>query len=471
MALKADVSKAQKKAAEEAARAASFGTFGTLKWWKPKKGKNRLRVMPPWTGEGTNSYQWWREVWVHWGVGPDDDNKQSVACPRKTPPGDQPCPICDEVDRLRKSGDPADLELAKQIKAKMRVYANIIDLKDPAWTEEDIEELTAAGVEENNLPEVGGPKIQVFSFGSTIFKDLLDYYTDVIDITDLDEGHNVLLTREGDGINTDYRVRIEQDASKAPVPDDEPKLHNLDNIMIVKTEAELKAILEGVDPEEVKKLAATQSKNKDKQKKLAAAKKAQDESEEGEGEEEATTEEEEASEEEAVEEEVEEEKPAPKAKPAAKAPPGKKPAPKEEEEAWPPVDDDGYLDFEKLTDDQIEDKQNIAVQDANGTPVYVQCFGAARQRDEDDANCAEQCPLFKRCGARIEALDAAEAAAKAKKAPGKPAPGKPAPGKPGKAPAPAPGKPTPGKKPAAKEEESEVDELEASMRGAIKGRK
>ena len=462
MAIKADVEKAKKKAAEEAARAASFGTFGTLKWWKAKKGKNRIRVMPPWTAEGNNAYQWWREIWVHWNIGPDEDNQQSVACPKKTPPGDQTCPICDEVERLRKSGDPADLELAKNMKAKMRIYANIIDLKDASWTEEDVEELAAAGTDSNNVPEVGDPKIQVYSFGSTIFKDLLDYYTDVIDITDLDEGHNVLLTREGDGLNTDYRVRIEQEASKAPVPDDEPKLHNLDNIMQVKSEAELLAIMEGVDPEEVKKLAASQSKKKDQTKKLTAAKKAQEESEEEEvAEEEEAAETEEAEEEAAEEEEAEEPK-----KPAAKAPPGKKAPPKKEEaeEDWPPLDDDGYLDFDKLTDEQIEDKQNIAVQDSNGTAVYVQCFGTARQRDADDPNCSDQCPLFKRCGERIEALDAAAAAAKPKRGPGRPpGPGK-APGKPAAA-----SKPAPGKKP--KEEEGEVDELESQMRNAIKGRK
>jgi len=424
MAIKADIKKAQQKAAEEAARAAAMGNFGPMPFLKLKSGKNRIRVMPPWTDEGKNAYQWWREVWTHWGVGPDDENKKTVACPKKTPQLDgaaTDCPVCDEVERLRATGDPADLEEAKALRARMRVFVNAIDLDDPEWTQENIDEMIGAGVEEDRLPEVGDPKIQVLGFGSMIFKELLDYYNDEIDMTDLEEGYNVIITKEGKDLNTKYRVRLEKNVSQAPVPDDDPKLHNLDMVQQVKSAAEITAIMEGVDPDEAKKLAAKTAAAKKK-----TAKKLPPKAEEEEPEAEA--------EEQAEEEQAEEEQEAQGGNGVSKD--------------WPPVDGDGYVDFDRVSDEQIEDPANVAVQDEHGTSVHIGCYGAAKQHDKEDATCQE-CPLFERCGKRVAALEAA----KAKKAPGKKAPGK------GK----VPGKPKPGGKAAGK---SAADSLMEEMEQA-----
>jgi len=458
MAHKVDIEKAKKKAAEEAARTA--GSFGVMPFWQPKPGKNTIRVMPPWTGEGNNANQFWREVWIHWGVGPDDENKKNVSCPRKTPPEqDVCCPVCDEVDRLKATGDPADLELAKQMKARLRIYSNVIDLKDPVWTQDAIDELIGGGTEEDKLPEVGAPKIQVFSYGSTIWKALLDLATDDVDFTDLEEGHDVLITKEGKGINTKYRLRLDTKASKAPFEGDEPTLHNLDNLMQVKSEAEIRAILEGLDPDEVKQLEAAQKKASAK-KQLAAGKgagkkKDEEEEAEGEGEEEAEAEgegEEEAEAEAEGEEEGEVEGEEEAEAEAEAAPPKKGPVAKKKGNGatWPPLDADGWIDWDKVTDEQIEDPANEAAVDAQDPPnsVHINCFGTARQRNPKDQQCKD-CPLFDRCGARIVALDEA---AKKKAAPGK----KPVPGKPA-------GKPAPGKKPSAG-----AEDLEEQMRAAVK---
>jgi len=437
MAIKADIGKSKQKAAEEAARAAAMGNFGPMPFLKLKSGKNRVRVMPPWTDEGVNAFQWWREVWTHWGIGPDDDNKKTLACPKKTPPGGGECPVCDEVERLRATGDPADLELAKSMRARMRLFVNAIDLEDPEWTQENVDEMIGGGVEENRLPDVGAPKIQVFGFGSMIFKELLDYYNDEIDMTDLEEGYNVIITKEGKDLNTKYRVRLEKNTSEAPVPDDDPTLHNLDMVQQVKSAAEIIAIMEGVDPEEAKKLEEAKAKSSTKKKptkKLAPKAKAKEE--EPEEEEEETPEEEEETPEEEEEETPEEEENGGNGVQA---------------EAWPPVDDEGYLDFDQLADEQIEDPTNVAVQDAHGTSVHIGCFGTARQYDGDDDTCKE-CPLYARCGKRIAALDAA----KAKKAPGKKGPGK------------APGKPKPGGKAGGK---SAADSLMEEMEQATGKRK
>ena len=437
MAFKTDTQRVVEKAREEAARAASMN-FGPMPFWKPKKGKNRVRIMPPYTDEGENAYLWWREIWAHWGVGPDDDSKKNVSCPKMSPDSeDKECPICDYVEQLKASGDPADLALAKEIRSQRRIYTNIIDLKDPVWNEAAIEELRSEDVPEDKLPEIGDPKIQVWNFGVKIFNVLLDYYTENIDMVDLKEGYNVVLTRSGEGLNTSYITRLEQKPSRAPCEEDPTeKLHNLDSVMQFKTSVELQAVLEGVDPDEAKKLEAA-TKQQEKAALPAASK---------------------------------------KAKPAAQVP--KKPKKQEEQSQEEPesedqeqaaeggngvsqepfpTDDEGYFCWDLIADEQIEDPINGQHVDEGGTPIHISCFGAARQRD-GSVDC-QQCPLFDRCGERIAFLDAEEE--KKKKVTGKKGRG---PGKKKTA------KKTAGKK-VGKAKPSPADELQAEMEAAVTGKR
>jgi hypothetical protein len=259
MALKVDMNKAKRKAAEEAAKAAARANMTRTSRWKPAQGKNRIRIMPPWASSGPNAYQFWRELYVHWGVGPDEESSTALACPRLSQDGPKgPCPVCAEVERLKATKDPANVELAKELRAKQRSFSNIIDIEDPIWKQENIDELIAAGADSSNVPKVGTTKVQEFSYGPTILKQLLDFYTEEIDFTDLDAGHTVIITREGQGLKTDYRVILDTKQTKAPVKG-EPKLQDLDKIMPFREPAEMLAILEGLDPGEVKALAASTS--------------------------------------------------------------------------------------------------------------------------------------------------------------------------------------------------------------------
>ena len=84
-------------------------------------------------------------------------------------------------------------------------------------------------------------------------KQLLDFYTEEIDFTDLEAGHDVVITREGQGLQTDYRVILNTKQTKAPIKG-EPTLHDLDKILPFREPYEMKALLEGLDPSEVKAL-------------------------------------------------------------------------------------------------------------------------------------------------------------------------------------------------------------------------
>lgn len=207
-----DVNKVKQKAEEEAARAAARQSGG-FKYWSPAVGKNNVRFMPPWTTNGDNANQFWREIFVHWGIGADDagEGGQSFACPSQTPfgPGGA-CPVCQYVAQLRATKDQADMEMANNLRAKQRFYSNVVDLEDAVYTSKDVEEWK--GRQEDKTREcpfkVGDTKVQVFSYGPMIYKDLLDLFSEA-DLSDLNAGRTIVITKEGQGRETKYRTRPE----------------------------------------------------------------------------------------------------------------------------------------------------------------------------------------------------------------------------------------------------------------------
>ncbi len=455
MAIKTNMAKAKQKHEEEkdrAARQASFGRRTT--WWKPIANKsNKIRILPPWTDAGPNAAQFWREVWMHYGVtsleAPDEDNTFAVPCARKSPDGadvvgggDQPdCKICQAAEELKATGNPVDVQLSKELRAKMRVYINMVDLADPVWVQDAIDQMKADGCPEDHLPKDGEPKVQVFNFGPQIFKMLLDQYSDDVDLADLDEGHDVVIEREGEGLKTKYRVRAQVRSTAAPIKDEQldDGMWNLDTLVPYFSDEQQQMILDGGSKETVYGLF--QPTETDENKQLA----------------EST---EETSEEPADEE------------PADEAAEGSLTA-----EAIP-VDSDGDIIFDDLTDEQIEDPANASLMITNkeGTEYgpHVTCFGDEKEHNPKDKACRDDCFLFERCGKRIAFKEEAakKAAAAAKKGPGK-GPGKGAP-KAGKgngaaAAKPKAGKPKAGKaaKPAEPAPAGNPDELEAEMMAAM----
>lgn len=411
------MNKARKKSDAEKVRAAQFSRMGRpVLYWKPKSGTNDIRILPAWTDQGPNASQFWREIFIHWGVGaiqdPDPDNTFAIPCCRKTehawfflnlPEGSQPkCKVCEYVDKLKSTRDPADLEMAKNLRAKQRIFSNIIDLTDATWIKDDIKAFKESGVKEEFLPKVGDPKIQVFSYGPTIFNGILDYYQDNIDLTDLDQGRDIKIERIGMDKNTDYRVRPSMNPSKAPIKAKQADslIYDLDDLMPFYFEEQVKAVLEGATAEEVfslrdaligegKQLAgATKS--------LKKATKKQDPVEE-----EAIQEDNEEIEEEVTEEEEYQ-------------------ASEPEESDFPPLDDDGDIDYSQLSDDDIENPVNEKYVVKGGTPEeqtpYIECYGRAKKFNEEDPMCINDCFLVDRCKERMKQVIAEEKAKEEKSA-------------------------------------------------------
>lgn len=170
----------------------------SVKYFTPKQGMNNVRLLPPWLEDGVQCEDVYKEVGMHFGVGP---NGLSFVC------SGQGCPICEFVERLRNSGDPADLEMSETIKAKVRYSSNIIDLDDPVYTEKDVQEYKSKMKDPTKeVPfAVGDSKIQLFSYGSDVCGKLLRLFNALkLDISDLDKGYNIIIDRSGTGRNTKY---------------------------------------------------------------------------------------------------------------------------------------------------------------------------------------------------------------------------------------------------------------------------
>lgn len=215
-----DIEKLKRAQAEVQARM-TRGGGPAMKFWRPNEGQNRVRILPPWTDEGTFAGTFWREVWQHWNV---SEESGPVLCPQKTPGSEDPnCPICEFVDQLRtqKSNVEAQ-ELAKDLRAKVAYLMSVVDLSDPVYTAKDLAEYKKERPDSEPTFTVGDPKVQVYAATSTIYEQIASIViANDLDITDLNDGHNIIITKIGnkDKMKTRYTVQPDLKKTKASVPD------------------------------------------------------------------------------------------------------------------------------------------------------------------------------------------------------------------------------------------------------------
>jgi len=151
-------------------------------FWYPSDGNSQIRILPP-VGNMDSFYV---EGGVHYGV---DDIP--IVCPK---PSGGECPICDHVAKLFATKTIENVQLAKKIRMKPRFYMNVIDRDN----------------------ESKGP--QIFPAGITVFKTVLEYFTDPDygDMTDETDGRDVVITKSGTGLDTEYGVRPRVKSSTIP---------------------------------------------------------------------------------------------------------------------------------------------------------------------------------------------------------------------------------------------------------------
>lgn len=194
--------------------------------YSPKKGDNAIRILPRDESEGADHYT--EEVWVHYGIGPDSG---SVLCPMKM--AEEPCPICEEKQRLERKGDD---EGSDALRVTRRALMWIIDRKN----------------------EDQGPLL--WSAAWTVDRDISKQAKDretgrYYFIDDPVEGFDVYFDRDGEGLTTKYSgFQLSRKASRV-----DPKYldfivsNPLLDTLIFRSYEEIRKIFEGGNPADDKK--------------------------------------------------------------------------------------------------------------------------------------------------------------------------------------------------------------------------
>lgn len=187
-------------------------------------GKYRLRFLPP-----INDKKWKRVTAVHYIDIPGGD-RVSFVCPKMEK--NAKCRVCNTALKYLESDNQIDQQKGKNLSAKRRVMANVID--------------------RNNEDE--GPKI--FAFGIMVEKQLIELRKDAEvggNFVDPINGFDVVIVRSGTGArDTEYKVHK---GKEKPLTDDAKQMkewiegqHNLDRRVKVYGDEDIERILNGEKP-------------------------------------------------------------------------------------------------------------------------------------------------------------------------------------------------------------------------------
>lgn len=188
---------------------------------KLQEGRNVLRVLPPPVGDKRP----FKVFWVH-GVG-SGANFRSFQCPEKTL--NEPCPACEKVSELYRTGVQADREMANKMRAKREAYCNVVDMAHP---------------------EKG---VQVLRVAEGTYRDLLGFMVPDdktgepgINFTHPITGMRVIIERTGTDRNTKYKCTLSAAGAK-PLENMEwlEQMHDLNNYVRAMPAEQVVALLEG----------------------------------------------------------------------------------------------------------------------------------------------------------------------------------------------------------------------------------
>lgn len=175
---------------------------------KPSPGKTRWRILPTWRTDGNPEF--WHDFGQHFikGLTPSETGsylKSVYVCTMKT--YGKPCPICSAIEEgIRQSTNDDVVKALNDSKAGNSILMNAL----------------ARDGEDPNTPVI-------LEVRPSVFKQIIEIIeTYEQDITDLDDGIDIVISREGKGLNTKYSV---MPAPKSAAVDKSvmSKLHNLDD--------------------------------------------------------------------------------------------------------------------------------------------------------------------------------------------------------------------------------------------------
>jgi len=149
---------------------------------KPQPGKHTYRVLPSW--RGGEEKQFWHDFAMHFIKTPESAGKPAAVyiCSDKT--FGKPCEICEAAKKLMAVSTSDDT--TKQLKEALSAQRYLLNVLHITGTE----------------PE----KVQIMEVGQGVFEQVCGLIGEYGDITDLNEGTDLIITRTGSGLETKYTV-------------------------------------------------------------------------------------------------------------------------------------------------------------------------------------------------------------------------------------------------------------------------
>lgn len=176
---------------------------------KPNAGRNRYRILPGWRKDDPTFYH---DFGQHFIKGVDKQIKAVYMCVDAT--YGKPCPICDQINAgIRMATDDVIVNTLKEAKASKRILMNVLAL-------------------DSDTPDVP----QVLEIGPQVFMGILNLFDEWgADLIDIEKGQDIVIHREGTGVNTKYTVQV--GAKSKPVdPSVLKKLNDLDEFVAQESE-------------------------------------------------------------------------------------------------------------------------------------------------------------------------------------------------------------------------------------------
>ena len=192
----------------------------------PAKGENCIRLLPP-SSQWQQAPHYGLDVNVHYGVGPD---RGSVVCLDLGAPqigqSGKPCPICQDMAKHLRANDK---DLAKELRARRRVLAFVINRKDEAQG-----------------PLLWGMPYTLDQQISMVARDPSTGKWTLID--NPQDGFDIYFYREGEGLSTKY-TGVQMARRASPVADRHIEWvdrNPLPNTLKIRDYDEVKRLYEGL---------------------------------------------------------------------------------------------------------------------------------------------------------------------------------------------------------------------------------
>ena len=158
---------------------------------KPQPGTHAYRILPSW--RGGDDKQFWHDFAMHFIKNKGETKPAAVyICSDKT--FGKPCEVCEAAKKLMAVSTNDDM--TKQLKEALSAQRYLLNVLHLTGTEPG--------------------KVQIMEVGQGVFESICGLIGEYGDITDLNEGTDIKITRTGTGLDTKYTVMPA--AKSKPVP-------------------------------------------------------------------------------------------------------------------------------------------------------------------------------------------------------------------------------------------------------------